>query len=91
MGGTLINLGAFPGLIDHADHNGMVVCEVYEVDDTVLKYLDRIEGHPHFYKRGTSYAYKSEAEDPELVETYWYQTDGDKSFDIIKSGDWMKR
>jgi gamma-glutamylcyclotransferase (GGCT)/AIG2-like uncharacterized protein YtfP len=41
-------LGSFPGI---KPGKGTVVGEVYEVDDKTLYVLDRIEGHPHFYKR----------------------------------------
>ncbi len=45
----LRDLGAFPGLVSGGDH--AVPGEVYEVDAETLAALDRLEGHPHFYRR----------------------------------------
>lgn len=47
-GYRMVSLGSFPGLL-HGDKT--VVGELYEVDDNTFKSLDRLEGHPEFYKR----------------------------------------
>ncbi|MCC6649382.1 MAG: gamma-glutamylcyclotransferase [Polyangiaceae bacterium] len=46
---TLYDLGAFPGLVACGEH--VVAGEVYEVDAVGLAHLDRLEGHPSFYRR----------------------------------------
>ncbi len=43
------SLGGFPGVL--AGGSTTIVGEVYAVDDDTLRQLDRLEGHPHFYKR----------------------------------------
>ena len=45
---TLIDLGAFPALIEGS---GVVRGELYEVDSTLLERLDRLEGVPDLYQR----------------------------------------
>lgn len=46
---TLVSLGAFPAMIDGGET--AVVGEVYDVDAVTLAALDRLEGHPRFYRR----------------------------------------
>jgi gamma-glutamylcyclotransferase (GGCT)/AIG2-like uncharacterized protein YtfP len=46
---SLVSLGAFPGLLVGGD--ATVVGEVYAVDVATLAALDRLEGHPRFYRR----------------------------------------
>ena len=46
---SMLHLGGFPGIIrggETAIHG-----EVFEVDDATLLRLDRLEGHPGFYRR----------------------------------------
>ena len=45
---SMYNLGAFPAVIKG---DTSIVCEVYQVDEPTLEHLDRLEGHPEFYKR----------------------------------------
>ncbi|MEZ4323566.1 MAG: gamma-glutamylcyclotransferase family protein, partial [Polyangiales bacterium] len=45
----LRDLGPFPGLVSGGAH--AVAGEVYEVDEATLAALDRLEGHPRFYRR----------------------------------------
>lgn len=47
----LYNLGAFPGLTEEGEKKASVRGELYRVTNDVLDQLDRIEGHPSFYKR----------------------------------------
>ena len=47
--GTLLNLGNFPGFIPEGNED--VHGEIYEITPQILSLLDRIEGHPDFYKR----------------------------------------
>jgi len=46
---TMVSLGAFPGVIE----NGItqIQGEIYEVNAEQLVRLDRLEGHPNFYRR----------------------------------------
>ncbi len=46
---ALHDLGAFPGVV--AGGATAVVGEIYEVDGPTLDRLDRLEGHPHLYRR----------------------------------------
>lgn len=46
----MLDLGSFPALVHDADGDG-VVGELYLVDDDTLAALDRLEGHPNFYRR----------------------------------------
>lgn len=46
---TLYDLGAFPGLVEGG--SVAVTGEVYEVSEETLAALDRLEGHPTFYRR----------------------------------------
>lgn len=44
----MFSMGGFPGVVSG---NGYISGEVYEVDDEVLKDLDRLEGNGNFYTR----------------------------------------
>ncbi len=44
----MLDLGSFPGLVFG---NEQVKGELYKVDDDTMAALDRLEGHPSFYKR----------------------------------------
>ena len=46
---TMLGMGGFPGII----HGGStrIHGEVFEVNDVVLRDLDRLEGHPSWYER----------------------------------------
>ena len=52
-GFALFDLGAFPGMVNVRSRSGAgaVVGELYAVDDETLEALDRLEGHPSFYRR----------------------------------------
>lgn len=50
----MISFGTFPGVLDRKrpDKNARVSGELYEISDAdALTALDRLEGHPHFYRR----------------------------------------
>jgi gamma-glutamylaminecyclotransferase len=49
----MVSLGGFPGCLEDDGRGGAtrVKGEVYEVDNATLRDLDRLEGHPHFYRR----------------------------------------
>lgn len=46
---TLYDLGAFPAAVPRAGH--VVEGEVWKINGQMLAQLDRIEGHPYFYRR----------------------------------------
>ena len=48
QGYDIYDLGGIPGVIEG---EGEVTGEVFSVSDEGLPYLDRLEGHPTFYKR----------------------------------------
>jgi gamma-glutamylcyclotransferase (GGCT)/AIG2-like uncharacterized protein YtfP len=86
-GFKLIDLGYFPGALK--TEKGTVIGEVYEVDDTVLRRLDRLEGfnvmHP------THGMYDRIEIDTEFGKTYIYIYNDHYSRGnngIIENGDW---
>jgi gamma-glutamylaminecyclotransferase len=46
----LYRVSNFPGLIE-ADEGVSIKGQLYEIDEECLKALDRMEGHPHLFKR----------------------------------------
>ena len=77
---SLFSLGSFPGVIK----GGItpVQGELYAVDEEGLQRLDRLEGHPTFYKR-------------EVIETsegeawiYLLPVDRYKDYPVIENGTW---
>lgn len=79
----LLDLGAFPAMV--AGGRASVAGEIYDVDAGTLAALDRLEGHPGFYRRtavrlldgGTAEAYLMPGTKAAGTE--------------IKSGDWRRR
>src|SRR5258708_38582505 len=78
---TLLDLGAFPGLI--AAGSTSIVGDVYAVDDRTLLALDRLEGHPRLYRRTPI-----ELEDGERIESYVLPKSRAEHYPVIASGDW---
>lgn len=80
----LFNLGRYPAMV--ANGSTSVKGELYAVDDEILARLDRLEGHPEYYKRTAI-----ELADAAQVQTYlmeWEHVDG---YPRIPSGDWRRR
>ena len=77
----LHDLGAFPGMI--ADGAHAVAGEVYEVDRATLAELDRLEGHPRFYRR-TPIALA----DGTLAETYLLTRAQVEGRPVVPTGNW---
>jgi gamma-glutamylcyclotransferase (GGCT)/AIG2-like uncharacterized protein YtfP len=78
----MISLGGFPGLLK-AEEEADLTYEVYKVTDSILDRLDRLEGHPSFYKR-------------ELIDTplgeawiYWLQEERINR-EEVEHGDWKR-
>lgn len=80
----LRDLGPFPGLVRGGAH--AVVGEVYEVDEATLAALDRLEGHPRFYRRT-----RIALEDGAAVETYLLAPEQVEGRPVIASGNWRSR
>lgn len=78
---TMHDLGAFPGLV--ADGEQAVAGEVYEVDGAALARLDRLEGHPSFYRR-TPITLADGAE----VETYLLTRAQVAGRPVVETGSW---
>ena len=78
---TLHDLGAFPGLVQGG--SDAVLGEVYLVGRDTLARLDRLEGHPRFYRR-----VPVALEDGTSVETYVLPRERVASCPVIRSGSW---
>ena len=83
---TMINLGAYPGVISHGDE--VIKGELFEVTDaSVMRDLDRLEGHPNFYIR-TSIKL-SDGEDAEMYVLNRAWNYGDHA-NVVASGSWRQ-
>jgi gamma-glutamylcyclotransferase (GGCT)/AIG2-like uncharacterized protein YtfP len=80
----LRDLGAFPGLVRGGAH--AVLGEVYEVDAATLAALDRLEGHPRFFRRT-----RIALDDGVGVETYLLTPEQVEGRPVIASGNWRSR
>lgn len=49
--GRMFSLGSYPAAVSVRTGGYPIVIEVYEVDGPTLARLDRLEGHPSFYRR----------------------------------------
>jgi gamma-glutamylaminecyclotransferase len=66
---ALLDLGAYPGLVDRPEDGRVVAGEVYEVAAALLPRLDAIEGSPELFRLGLVALEGVEG----LVYTYFYQ------------------
>lgn len=68
-GFSMVDLGGIPAIGETVldGTSGEVIGEVYEVDADTLRDLDRIEGHPHYYRR-----VQRELTNGEVVDVYTY-------------------
>lgn len=79
---TLVSMGVYPGIIAAGDT--ATLGEVYDVDDATLARLDRLEGHPRFYRR-------THIEVPGYPDAQAYVLPATTTFqDIVASGDWRQ-
>ena len=79
---VLLDLGAYPGMVTGG--TTAVAGEVYEVDKETLAALDRLEGHPTFYRRTAI-----RLEDGRVIETYLYQR-AQGNHRELPGGDWRE-
>jgi gamma-glutamylcyclotransferase (GGCT)/AIG2-like uncharacterized protein YtfP len=81
---ALVDMGPFPAMTGGGATR--IVGELYAVDASTLSALDRLEGHPRFYRRqririenaGVAYAYLVTAEQA-------------RGLPVIVSGDWRQQ
>jgi gamma-glutamylaminecyclotransferase len=85
-GFALFDLGAFPGMVRARAGVGSVIGELYEVDDETLEALDRLEGHPSFYRRTAITL--APPRDAEPVWTYLLRPEQVAGRKQIPSGSW---
>ena len=81
---TMISMGWFPACLPDGDR--IIKGEVYKVDDDVLEDLDRLEGHPSFYKRIMV--------NTNLGDSWMYvlnRLDYSSNSPVIESGEWSKK
>lgn len=76
--GDMFDLGSFPCILDG---DGVVQGEVYEVDEYILHSLDRLEGHPSFYKR-------KEVDYGDGVAWAYFLAHPKAALPPVKSGNW---
>jgi len=48
---TMVDMGSFPGVFHDENSVTSIHGEIYEIDETTLTILDRLEGHPNFFHR----------------------------------------
>ena len=81
---TMFNLWGFPGIIRGG--KTAIKGEVFEVPDELIKSLDRLEGHPTFYRRQPEVlADGSQVELYVLAKPTRYA-----GYDEVESGEWHK-
>jgi len=66
VSGLMYNIGPFPGAVPAKGDNPLHG-EIYEIDETTLQRLDRLEGVPHLYRRETE-----KTSSGEEVFIYWF-------------------
>lgn len=80
---TMLNLRAFPGIVSGG--KTAIAGECYKVDADTLLRLDRLEGHPSFYRRQ-----QIELSDGRKAYTYILPGDYAQRCERIESGDWIE-
>lgn len=86
VSGCLYDLGAYPGLLID-ESNSLVIGEVYEVDDELLKKLDDFEASSHYWRKQAEVSVGTDR------RTCWVYEPNPEFYSlrrIITSGDWME-
>ncbi|MEQ9321645.1 MAG: gamma-glutamylcyclotransferase family protein [Polyangiaceae bacterium] len=84
-GYRLYDLGPYPAL--RREGGGVVVGEIYDVDAVTLAELDRLEGHPDYYRRE-----RVRLADGCQVTTYLFVDEHElATAAVVSSGDWRRR
>lgn len=81
---SLHDMGPYPAMVADGEH--AIVGEVYEVRPPLLARLDRLEGHPHFYRRSVIVL-----ADATAAETYLLAPTQVAGRPTIASGTWRRR
>jgi gamma-glutamylcyclotransferase (GGCT)/AIG2-like uncharacterized protein YtfP len=84
--GRLFDLGAYPGLLLD-ESTSLVVGEVYEVDDEILKKLDDIESSTYYLRKQVEISLGTHR------RMCWVYTYNPKFYSrpiLIESGDWIE-
>jgi gamma-glutamylcyclotransferase (GGCT)/AIG2-like uncharacterized protein YtfP len=86
VSGNLYDLGAYPGLVLN-ESDSLVVGEVYEVDDEILKKLDEFEASSNYLRKQVELSLGGQR------RACWTYEPNPEFYFIgasITSGDWMK-
>ena len=86
VGGSLYDLGAYPGLLLD-ESNSLVIGEVYEVDDETLKKLDDFESSSHYWRKQVKISLGTH------TKKCWIYAPNPEAFSrltLITSGDWIE-
>jgi gamma-glutamylcyclotransferase (GGCT)/AIG2-like uncharacterized protein YtfP len=84
--GSLYDLGAYPGLLCN-ESNSLVIGEVYEVDDEILKRLDDFEASSNYWRKQVEISLGTHR------KACWvYEPDPEfySARTLITSGDWIE-
>jgi gamma-glutamylcyclotransferase (GGCT)/AIG2-like uncharacterized protein YtfP len=86
VSGSLYDLGAHPGLMV-GESNSLVVGEVYEIDDEILRKLDEIEAASDYWRKQVEVSL-----DNQRMICWVYEPDSkfDPHHILITSGDWIE-
>lgn len=87
VGGVLLDYGGYPALVSRPHGYTLVHGEIYDVDAPTLARLDKMEGHPHYYRR-TMLAVNLGSAHTYPADTY-VPVKPDLSAPVIESGDWI--
>jgi gamma-glutamylcyclotransferase (GGCT)/AIG2-like uncharacterized protein YtfP len=77
----MVSLGGFPGLIPTKENQNIII-EVYEVDDSTYRDVERLEGFPRFYQKAVIETSQGEAEIYVLEDAYY------QKYPSVETGDW---
>ena len=86
VSGSLYDLGAYPGLILD-ESASLVVGEVYEVDDEILKQLDDFESSSHYWRKQVKISVGTH------IKKCWIYAPNPEALSrlaLITSGDWIE-
>ena len=86
VGGSLYDLGAYPGLLVN-ESNSLVIGEVYEVDDETLCKLDEFEASSNYWRKQVEI---SVGTDRKMCWVYEPNPEFYSLRTLITSGDWIE-
>jgi gamma-glutamylcyclotransferase (GGCT)/AIG2-like uncharacterized protein YtfP len=84
--GRLYDFGEYPGL-QLEESNSLVVGEVYEIDDEILKHLDDIEAESHYLRKQLEL---SLGDRRMMSWVYVFDPQFYSRLALIESGDWIE-